>query len=127
MIRADFSQRGADLIDLYFRNFAQELQGQVDVFGAGPPYPIPEVPGAGACRLQGDPADLRRREDGDEGAQRGTYPLGEAVPSRLAARLATRAAVAPAPTPLSTFTTERPGEQLWSMPRIAAVPSPPRP
>ena len=127
MSRADFSQRGADLLDLTFRDLPQELQGQVYVLGAGPPYPIPEVPGAGACRLQGDLSDLQRREDGAEGAQRGTYPSGEAATARLAARLATRAAVAPAPTPLSTFTTERPGEQLWSIPRIAAVPSPPRP
>jgi len=115
------------LLDLSFRDFAQKLQGQVDVFGTGPPHPIPEVPGAGACRRQSDPADLRRREDGDEGAQREIYPSGEAAPARLAARLAIRAAVAPAPTPLSTFTTESPGEQLWSIPRIAAVPSPPRP
>ena len=69
------------------------------------------------------------REDGDEGSQ-GSAQSGFGPSLRVrpaAARLAMRAAVAPAPTPLSTFTTERPGEQVWSMPRMAAVPSPPRP
>ena len=60
-----------------------------------------------------------------------TAAIGYIAPSLVAewgverpalARLATRAAVAPAPTPLSTLTTERPGEQLWSIPRIAAAP-----
>ena len=37
------------------------------------------------------------------------------------------AAVAPAPMPLSMLTTTRPGLQLWSMPRRAASPRPPRP
>ena len=42
-------------------------------------------------------------------------------------RRAMSAAVAPAPTPLSTLTTTSPGEQLWSMPSRAASPCPPRP
>src|SRR5665647_3280590 len=44
-----------------------------------------------------------------------------------AARRAMRAAVAPAPMPLSMLTTTRPGLQLWSMPSRAASPRPPRP
>ncbi len=55
----------------------------------------------------------------------GTKDVGQVAHD--AHRRAMSAAVAPAPTPLSTLTTTSPGVQLWSMPSRAASPRPPRP
>ena len=127
----DFFEWGAKAFQRPFLDLIQELQRQVNVF---PPDPADVAGyrgvsrGAEQCCL-----NLGRREDGDEYSQwtvqlefRSFLWMRPAM-RPAAARLAIRAAVAPAPTPLSTLTTERPGEQVWSMPRIAAVPSPPRP
>jgi hypothetical protein len=54
-------------------------------------------------------------------------PVGHSHARARATRLAIKAAVAPAPTPLSMFTTVRPGAHVWSIESRAATPFPPRP
>ena len=68
--------------------------------------------------------DLGRREDGDEGSHAILVGAGLAAGGGA---VGDQGRGGPCADAVIHVDDERPGEQVWSMPRMAAVPSPPRP